>query len=763
MVKRLLIILSVLAIITTGCGLFSLPNETDTSDNNENTEGGIKSIPLIETLLPPTQTPSPEPAIRAHQADWLLFSGDYDQAYTEYQNTLNNTSDREIQAAALVGMARVNYLKGNYTAALQAALTVTSNFTDTAAYAGAAFVLGQSYTALENYSEAANAYQLYLVAHPGVIDAYANEMRGDALMAARQYTEALGAYMAAIQAPKLENAERLSVKVGQTYSAMGDYDSAIRTFMALYETTGDDYMKAQANLLAGQAYLAISEPEQAYARFQDSVNNYPKAYDSYSGLVALIDAGQSVDELNRGIVDYFAGQYGMALEAINRYIADHPDHDGTPLHYKGLIYQAMGEPENAIAAWDQLTIQYADNRFLADAYDEKAYTQWVYLDQYSQGAQTMLEFVRQYPNAPEAANFLFEAGRIQERNDQLADAAGTWARLIDEYPSAEISYRALFLAGITQYRLASYDQALNLFQRVLALAVTPSDKASGYFWIAKTQQSAGRAEEAQSAFQLASQSDPTGYYSNRAEEILSGSAPLATSVDYNLDYDLEEEKHLAELWMRSTFAIPDDTNLDDMSALEADPRFQRANEFYALGLYANAVDEFESLRNTVIEDPINNFRLLGHLVDLGFYRQAVLVSRQILTLANMDDLATLTAPAYFNHIRFGIYFKDLILSTAQKETFHPLFVFALIRQESLFEGFAQSSAGARGLMQIMPATGQEIASEMQWPPSYSSQDLYRAVVNVPLGIHYLARQLDYFNSDIYAALAAYNGGPGNAY
>ena len=86
----------------------------------------------------------------------------------------------------------------------------------------------------------------------------------------------------------------------------------------------------------------------------------------------------------------------------------------------------------------------------------------------------------------------------------------------------------------------------------------------------------------------------------------------------------------------------------------------------------------------------------------------------------------------------------------------------MIRQESLFEGFVQSSAGARGLMQIMPATGESVASSLGWPENFTAEDLYRPVISIRLGTHYLAQQESAFDGDLYAALAAYNGGPGFA-
>jgi soluble lytic murein transglycosylase len=122
----------------------------------------------------------------------------------------------------------------------------------------------------------------------------------------------------------------------------------------------------------------------------------------------------------------------------------------------------------------------------------------------------------------------------------------------------------------------------------------------------------------------------------------------------------------------------------------------------------------------------------------------------------------LSAPAYFNHIRFGAYYSDLVMPLAENYGFHALFLYALIRQESLFEGFVNSSAGARGLMQIMPATGTEIAGNLGWPENYTEDDLFRPLVSLRYGVDYLDRQRKLFDGNLYAALAAYNGGPGNA-
>jgi soluble lytic murein transglycosylase len=85
----------------------------------------------------------------------------------------------------------------------------------------------------------------------------------------------------------------------------------------------------------------------------------------------------------------------------------------------------------------------------------------------------------------------------------------------------------------------------------------------------------------------------------------------------------------------------------------------------------------------------------------------------------------------------------------------------MIRQESRFETSATSSAGAQGLMQVMPATAQGIADRLGWS-DFEPQQAYWPYVNVALGANYIGTWLAHFDGSLAAALAAYNGGPGNA-
>ena len=356
-----------------------------------------------------------------------------------------------------------------------------------------------------------------------------------------------------------------------------------------------------------------------------------------------------------------------------------------------------------------------------------------------------------------------DAARVMERDGRLEEAVQTWERVADEYPEHEQVPDALFLAGVTRYRLNDYSGALTTLQRDLSASTQLEDRARAYLWIGKTQNQLGDAASAEASWQQGQAVDPTGYYSLRSRDLILERAPFEPPPSTNLTPDLVQERKEAEAWVRVKFGLPPETDLTGPGVLAQDPRFIRGAELWELGMYDEARVEFESLRESVAVSPIDSFRLANYLIEIGLYRSAIFAAREVLTLAGLESQsASLTAPAYFNHIRYGLYYSDLITAEAQKYGHDPLFMFSVIRQESLFEGFVRSTANAHGLMQVVPATGEQIATELNWPPAFDSEDLYRPIVSVRFGAYYLSKNRDLLDSNLYAGLAAYNAGPGNA-
>lgn len=658
----------------------------------------------------PTPTETPIPIVRVGSADKALLNGDVDAAMLQYRAAATDSTDPNVREAALWGLAGAQYEDERYADAAATLDQLTNTYPNSSYRGPAGFLKGESLFAMQHYTEAAAAFQDYLSNRPGILDLYVGELRGDALAQAGDYSDALSAYVLAQAAPHLDDAQALQIKIGQTNAQLGDYGAALAMYDGITANTTNDYTRAQMDYLAGEAYLAEKQDAEAYVRFKHGVENYPLSYYSYLGLVELINAGVTVSDLDRGLTDYYAGIYDKALELLNRYIAANPVNDGTAHYYRALCLEKQDKPQDAINELDDFIKNYSSQAKWPDAWDEKSSIQQYDLNLYPQAAQTLLDYVKAAPNTAHAPEALMTAARILESDGRLDQAAAAWRQVADQYPAYGQASTAVFFAGLMQYRQADYNSALPLFERSLVAAAVPEDQARAYLWIGKTQQKLGRESETQNAWQLAQAADSGGYYSERASDLLQGRLPFATPSSINLQADLSTQRKAADAWMRLTFKLPADTDLSGSGTLASDPRFIRGREFWNLGWLDQARLEFEDLRTSISDDAVQTYRLGNYLLDLGLYRSAIFAMRQVLSLAGLQDQSsTMLAPPYFTRVRYGLYYSDLVVPTAQANGLDPLLLFSVMRTESLFEGFVSSTAGARGLMQIVPATGGSIA------------------------------------------------------
>lgn len=109
-------------------------------------------------------------------------------------------------------------------------------------------------------------------------------------------------------------------------------------------------------------------------------------------------------------------------------------------------------------------------------------------------------------------------------------------------------------------------------------------------------------------------------------------------------------------------------------------------------------------------------------------------------------------------MRFPLSYSDNIHQNAIEQNLNPVILFGLVRRESAFNKDAHSPVGARGLMQIMPKTGRQIARDLneRWP---GKNNLYNPVKNLKYGSYYYQKLLNQFDGHYALALAAYNAGP----
>ena len=395
---------TIIACLLAACNLSS----QETQIVPTNTLDPLLLVTPLPTATPfPTLPPTEIPAARVELGDQAFFNGDWDAALQEYQTALENHPNPEVQSAALLGLGRTHYQLGDYSAALDVLRQVSDEFPDSPHLPETQFALAQVYEALDRFDEAAVTYQSYLNLRPGVIDSYIHEWQGDTLAASGEYGAAIEQYQAAMTAPRLSDTIPLEIKIGNSYYTLGDYQTALVAYSDIYTRTTSDYTKATMDYMIGLSHINLGQPEEAYAAYQDAVEKFPLSYDTYLGLINLVDAGYPVDEFDRGIVDYYAGQHALAIAAFDRYLLNPGEYAGTALYYKGLAYRAIENPETAISTWDKLITGYPEDDAWENGWEEKGYTQWAYLDQYDLAQETFLKFVKDDPYNPRACGIYF--------------------------------------------------------------------------------------------------------------------------------------------------------------------------------------------------------------------------------------------------------------------------------------------------------------------------------------------------------------------
>ena len=185
---------------------------------------------------------------------------------------------------------------------------------------------------------------------------------------------------------------------------------------------------------------------------------------------------------------------------------------------------------------------------------------------------------------------------------------------------------------------------------------------------------------------------------------------------------------------------------EDIAAIAREPGFQRALALYRLDQRADSAREWVwSIRG------MDDKQLLAAA---EFARQNEMFDRAINTADKTQALHDFS-------VRYLAPYRAALGDSARAQQLEEAWVLGLVRQESRFISAIKSSAGAAGLMQLMPATAKWVAHRMGMQ-DYSWSRVTDTQVNAALGTYYLRHVLDDLDGNPVLAAAAYNAGPGRA-
>jgi soluble lytic murein transglycosylase len=219
-------------------------------------------------------------------------------------------------------------------------------------------------------------------------------------------------------------------------------------------------------------------------------------------------------------------------------------------------------------------------------------------------------------------------------------------------------------------------------------------------------------------------------------------APLYAAIAGTRDYyGYLAADHLRQPYNLNIRPIPDDAAVQ--ASLAADPGLVRAHALFDCDMVDDATVEWSAALSSA--RPATKIQAAHLASRWGWYGEAIATLAQA---DSWDDVALRYPRPYL-----------AMVTAASKLTLVPEdWIFAIIRQESLYRKDAVSRADARGLMQMQPATATAVAR--RWQLAAPSRDaLFDPAIAVPLGAAYLHELLERYGNQLELSLAAYNAGP----
>jgi soluble lytic murein transglycosylase-like protein len=183
------------------------------------------------------------------------------------------------------------------------------------------------------------------------------------------------------------------------------------------------------------------------------------------------------------------------------------------------------------------------------------------------------------------------------------------------------------------------------------------------------------------------------------------------------------------------------------------------SELFVLKLYDEALPEYVAARGPV--DPKSNEAYSIALLSLeaGLPNRAIRFAESLWKTMPADYVLEL-APREMIELFYPVPYRDSLLKHATPRNVDPRFVLSIARQESRFHADAKSIAAARGMMQFIPATANQIAGELKLA-NFNQDDLYNADTAILFGSQYLANLFKLFPNQPQAVAGSYNGGEDN--
>jgi soluble lytic murein transglycosylase len=708
---------------------------------------------FLLTACVPAMTPPPETEARLRSA-----------ARTYSPQTLTDAGQGLRTALDL-------YKGGNFEAVLIVCQQVAELYPDTAWYQRSLFLAEQAFIQLDRAGEADAAMLRAQAEYPELAD-YAVSILADHYFSKARYTQAAALYQQVVERyPKSSLAERAAYQRARALLASSFALPAIEAFENFLKDHPRSEFAPDSGVGLGRALLADARPVEAARAFRAVSVTYPGTaadQDAAKGLADLDAAGvdvadYTIEELyERGKNLSRTTQHDKTVETFRILLEREPNPPNRPdvLLGMGIALYNLGKRGESVVVLEKLVKDYPAHEQTAEAllWIGKSYSK---LGERENGIRTFQKIMSSYPECEWADDALFYIGNIYREANDLKMALKYYGRLASEYPGSKFADSAIWWKAWAYYGAGEYKKTEQTLQKLVSRYPQSFLVHQARYWQGKTAEKRDDPARAAVYYGRVLQKGPYTYYGYRAAERLAalgvpyGAAPTDISVDAVPDCGAEPcpEDPLAAY---DTDDGPPVWTDETRQLLAAEPSFKKTLELMHLDMRKESAAELWSLQERLPHKRGAFIGLSKAFFDLGdYYRSLILVLRNYQPYL---DGRTRETPADLWVLAYPQGYWDSIATYSKKYGQDPYFIAAIIREESQFQAAALSPAGARGVMQVMPQTGEWIARNVG-VPGFDRSRLFEPDMAINVGTWYISHLMKRFKGDPLFVAAAYNAGP----
>jgi len=602
-------------------------------------------------------------------------------------------------------------------------------------------------------------------------------------------------------APSSIFAETAALRLAQSFFESRDFQAAADSGRSL-SVSKNTTLAREALLLTAESLVRVEKNQEAREVFTRLVMQMPDAsrpddfalaavrkLDSFDKNATLPEA----DHLLRASVYQFNRDFAGARIHYQALIDRYPQSSTIP---NALFQQARGyyleaKYDDALKAFQKVADTYPDSSSAREALSFVGST-YLRMKRYDDAVAAYKNFMARFPDAPNPErpylnliDTLHEAGR---HNDALEWVQQTRARFKSEIGGtlALFAQLRIHMAQANWPAVVRDAEELSKFSDLGGTRVPGgTNPAEVNFLRAYALEQMGRTEEAVAGY-LSIPDGRNEYYGMRATQrllALAGQEKSRSIVQMQLNSllnQMKSEQHEpARVAAQSALRLTNDLKTREKILDRLRVAYDALSSYHLPKFVTLPIAEKdpESIAYALFQLQLTDEAVPEYLAKLKdprideAYSAAVLASREGLAnrairfaepiwKAMPADYVLELAPRQYIEMLYPVPFSDSLFKHATSRNVDPKFILAIARQESRFQVDAKSISAARGMMQFIPSTANQIAGELKLT-NFDQDDLYNADTAILFGSQYLANLFKLFPNQPQAVAGAYNGGEDN--